>query len=294
MALERQAEVAVLDGGGGSWRVVRRKRVPPGPHNLASSGDGLRIAVSSPPAGRVTLLDSAGRIDASAAIAGGPHDLEFTPDSRALWVTAERGRRLVKLDAGSGRRLQVRTTGGSPHDLAISPDGRRLWVTIDGSAAVEVRSARTGALLGRARVGGGPHDLAFDPEGKRVWLSNFASPRLTVASVRTGRRLGSVRAGAEPHHFAFDRGRLWISDNGGGALLSLETASRAVRRRTQVGSAPHHVAVTGSEVLVAMNGGGRVAVVSRAGRVRSQVPVGAGPHGIAAIRLLPSQRGAGR
>jgi DNA-binding beta-propeller fold protein YncE len=172
--------------------------------------------------------------------------------------------------------------GGSPHDLAISPDGRRLWVTIDGSAAVQVRSAATGALLREVRPGGAPHDLAFRPSGREVWLSSWSSGRLYAVGA-SGRRHGSVLAGEEPHHFAFGLGRLWTSDNGGGTLVRLNPRSRRVVGRTPVGRAPHHVAVSGRRVLVAVNGTDRVAVVSRRGRLLRTVPVGAGPHGIAAL-----------
>ncbi len=281
VALEGAGAVAVL-GARPRWHVLRRLRVPAGPHNLTASPALGLAAVTSPPADRVTVLDVAGRVVARARVRGAPHDAAFAARRRILWISAEGAERLVALDPRTGRTLRTVPTGGRPHDLAVSPDGRRLWVTIDGSDAVEIRSARSGRLLRRAGLGGAPHDVAFAPGGRRVWLSNVGSPLLTVAAA-SGRRLAMLRAGAEPHHFAFGRGRLWASDNGGGALLRIAPRRRRILGRTPVGAAPHHVVIAGRDVLVAVHDTGRIAVVSPSGRLRYTVRVGAGPHGIDAL-----------
>lgn len=281
VALERANRVAILTSTP-RWRVLRRVRVPAGPHNLTASRALGVAAVTSPPAGRVTILDASGRVVASASVPGYPHDAVFAPSR--LWVAAENGRRLVALGPRSGRTITAVRTSGPPHDLAVSPDGRRLWVTIDGSDAVEIRDARSGRLLKRAVLGGAPHDLAFAPGGKRVWLSNVRSGRLTVATA-AGRPIGGLTAGTEPHHFAFGLGRLWASDNGGGSLVRIAPGSRRVLGRTPVGATPHHVVVAQDQVLVAVNGTGRLAVVRRSGRVAYKVPLGAGPHD---LDLLPA------
>jgi hypothetical protein len=97
--------------------------------------------------------------------------------------------------------------------------------------------------------------------------------------------VGRLVAGAEPHHFAFTAGRVWASDNGGSAVVRIDERAREVLGRTPVGPAPHHVTAVGSGVLVAVNGRGTVTALSPRGRVRDVVPVGAGPHGLAAVPL---------
>lgn len=281
VALEGSDRVAVL-AAGPRWRVVRRLRVPDGPHNVAASRALGLAAVTSPPAGRVTLMDRRGVVVARARVAGSPHAAAFVPGRSVVWIAAETASRLVALAPRSGRVLRSVPTGGPPHNLAASPDGRRLWVTVGGSAAVEVRDAASGRLLRRDNLGGAPHDLAFAPGGQRVWLSNFRSSRLTIASAG-GRRLGTLSAGTEPHHFTFGLGRLWASDNGGGRILRIASGRRRIAGRTRVGAAPHHVAVAGRSVLAAVNGTGRVAVLSRTGRLLQRVSVGVRPHGIGVL-----------
>jgi DNA-binding beta-propeller fold protein YncE len=283
VALEKANAAAVLRGP--PWRLVRRLPLPTGPHNVAASADGRWMAVTSPPADRVTLVDvRRSRVVARPAVAGSPHDVSFARNGHALWVTAERAGRVVKLAVPGGRRIFQRRTAAPPHDLRVSPDGRRVWITLDGLPQVEVRDS-TGRLRATAEPGGAPHDLAFQRGTDRIWFSNWGSGTLTVASARTGRRLGVVAAGAEPHHFAFGLGSLWVSDHGAGTLVRLDPRRRRVGGRTSVGPEPHHVAVAGSRVLVAVHESGRVAIVNRRSRRVRSIPVGPGPHGIAVAQV---------
>jgi DNA-binding beta-propeller fold protein YncE len=282
VAIEDEDLVVILEGP--PWRLVRRVGVPSGPHNITADPMGRWVAVSSPPAGRVTILDSRGRVTARAPAGSGPHDIAFTPRG-SLWVSAEDSSRIVKLQVPSGKLVGSRSTGGPPHDLAVSADAGELWVTIDGSAAVEVRAAESGRLLERPTVGPAPHDVEVAPDDRTVWFSNWDSPLLTLASLPRRKRIGVLAAGGEPHHFAFGAGSLWVSDNSGGELLRVDPRSRRIRGRTSVGPEPHHVAAVGGNVLVAVHARGEVAVVSGRGRLLRRLSVGAGPHGVDVVEL---------
>ena len=288
VALESENRLAIVDGP--PWGLVRKVPVPSGPHNVAADPGGRYVAVSSPPAGRVTILDSRGTVTARAPAGPGAHDVDFTAGG-GLWVSAEDSSRIVRLEVPSGRPAGSRSTSGPPHDLAVSPDGRELWVTVDGDSAVEVRGAGSGVLLARPRLGPAPHDVEIAPGGRQVWFSNWSSPLLTVASRTRRKRLGELIAGGEPHHFSFGAGWLWASDNAAGELLQIDPRSRRIRGRTRVGPQPHHVAVAGSQILVAVHGSGRLAVVSRRGHLVHRLALGAGPHGIDAIQLQGSNAG---
>jgi DNA-binding beta-propeller fold protein YncE len=86
--------VAVLRGR--PWRRVSQLRVPSGPHNVAASSDGRFVAVSSPTADAVTIIDArTARVRARVRVAGRPHDVDFSADGRFVWVTAEGRSRLV-------------------------------------------------------------------------------------------------------------------------------------------------------------------------------------------------------
>lgn len=282
VAIEQANQVAVVSGP--PWRVLRRVRVPRGPHNLIASPNEEYVAVTSPPADAVSIFSArSGGLIRSVRVVGSPHDVVFGADSRTLWVTAERSGRLVELAIPSGRRLRTVSTTGDPHDVDLDPRRNQLWVTIDDSASVELRRASTGALLARPELGGAPHDVAVAPDGRSVWFSNFSSGELTVVSTRSRRATGRLRAGAEPHHFVFGLGRLWVSDNLGGTLVRIDPTGGRVLGRAAVGPSPHHATVAGDRVLVAIHGSGRISIVSRQGKLLGSLAVGPGPHGIAAV-----------
>jgi Tol biopolymer transport system component len=89
------------------------------------------VAVTSPPADRITIVDvRRARVVARPAVSGSPHDVSFARDGHALWVSAERAGRVVKLSVPGGRRVFQRRTAAAPHDLRVSPDGRRVAVRL--------------------------------------------------------------------------------------------------------------------------------------------------------------------
>ena len=59
VALEDAAQIVVLRGA--PWRVVRRVRVPAGPHNVAASTGAALFAITSPRAGAVTFVRRSAR-----------------------------------------------------------------------------------------------------------------------------------------------------------------------------------------------------------------------------------------
>jgi hypothetical protein len=112
VALEQADRVAVVNGP--PWHVVHRVRVPAGPHNLIASPNDNYVAVTSPPAGAVSIFDArSGRLIRSVRVGGYPHDVVFGAASRALWVTA-------------GARRAARRAGDSEREAASQrPDRRR-------------------------------------------------------------------------------------------------------------------------------------------------------------------------
>lgn len=55
--------------------------------------------------------------------------------------------------------------------------------------------------------------------------------------------------------------------------------------RSNAGAAPHHESIVGNQVLVAVHGSGQIVALNRQGKPIATLPVGAGPHGIAAVPL---------
>jgi DNA-binding beta-propeller fold protein YncE len=286
VALEGERLVVAVDLAAGAHRVVARLRVPLAPHNLAVSPDGRLVLVTSPPAGRVTLID-AYRPRVIAVLSGFayPHDVKVAPGGRHAYVTEERGARIAVVDLRARRVVARIPVAPRPHDLAPSPDGREVWVTHGPRqrqlTVLDTRRPASPRVAAVVRTAGAPHDLLF--AGRRVWVTDWHAGTVTVYSAHTRRPLFRVAAGRLPHHLALEpSGRaLWITDHAGGRAIRFALGGRRLRS-IPVGGDPHHVAIgpLRGHVVVASHREGTLAVLDPARGRLDRVRVGRGPHGV--------------
>ena len=263
-------------------RVVRRIPVANGPHNVAASV--RHVVVTSPPAGRVTLVDARSlRVRHVFRGFGSPHDVEL--HGRYAYVTDEARGHVVVLDLARQAVVSRVAVPAGPHDLAV---GDVVTVT-HGRASrhltvLDIRRRAHPRLAMRIRAGGAPHDIVDQPDTATVYVSYWDG---RVGAIDVGRRrvLWRRRVGALIHHVEFDYfhgRRLWVSDHEAGRVLLLSSPRGRVLRR--VGGCPgaHHVAVVSSRIaLAACHDSGRVLMIFDSGRRVRVIPVGRGLHGVA-------------
>lgn len=274
-----------------SRRVVERIPVARGPHNVAATfADGRFVVVTSPPAGRVTLVD--GRSLRVRHVFGGfgyPHDVEL--DGAYAWVTDERRGQVVVLDLARRRVAARVAVGPRPHDLAVGDvvavtHGRRTgYVTLLSS------NPRRPRVLRRVPVGRGPHDITHAPDTATFYVTYWDSPH--VGAVDAGRRRLLYRraVGTMPHHVQFDyyTGQdVWVTDHATGRLFLVAARTGRVRRSFDGCPGAHHVAINHPEAVaravVACHDAGTIVVLD--GRRLRPIRAGRGPHGVA-LAVLP-------
>jgi DNA-binding beta-propeller fold protein YncE len=283
-------------------RVVRRIHVADGPHNVAASWDGRFVLVTSPPAGRVTLVSGCSRVVPSCSLRvlkvfrglAYPHDVEISPDGRFAYVTEEHRGRIAVINLERRRVVRRVGVGSGPHDLAVSPDGGRVWVT-HGRAPrtltiVDSTRPWRAAAIGRTRRDrAAPHDIFWSPTSERVFVTYWDSPLLGVYRADTGRVVARRRAGVLPHHVAVgpEGNFVWVTDHG--ARHATIFAGRSARRLrvVRVGREPHHAALLGGRAVVASHRAGTITVHRAGGRRLFSMRVGSGGlHGVA-LALVP-------
>ena len=282
----------------GTRRVLGRILVANGPHNVAASASAGRnaVLVTSPPAGRVTLVSASSRrvVHVFRGLAY-PHDVELSPGGRYAYVTEERGSAVAVLDLARRRVVRRVRVASGPHDLAVSPAGGEVWVTHGpraGSVTILDTSRPTRArVVGKASVRG-THDIAFACGGRRVWVTYWDSGLVGALDVETRRLVKRTGAGTLVHHVQAGPGgrRIWTTDHAGGAARLLDACTGRLRRTFRVGRAPHHVAVSPvrHHAVVASHEAGTIAVwIPLLGRWHGRtVRVGEGLHGVA-VALVP-------
>ena len=283
-------------------QMVRRIRVADGPHNVASSADGRCVLVTSPPAGRVTLVGGCSRVVATCSLRvlkvfGGlayPHDAEISPDGRFAYVTEEHGGRIAVLNLERRRVVRRVRVGAGPHDLAVSGDGGRVWVTHGRARRTltivdSTRPWRAEAIGRTRRDRAAPHDIFWSPVGERVFVTYWDSPLLGVYRADTGRVVARRRAGVLPHHVAAgpEGNFVWVTDHGSRYATVFAGGSARRLRVVPVGREPHHAALLGGRAVVASHRAGRITVHRAGGRTLFSLRVARGGlHGVALVRVV--------
>lgn len=277
-------------------RVVARIPVADGPHNVAVVLPSRRfLLVTSPPAGRVTLVDGFSKRAVKVfAGFGSPHDVEVAGDGRHAYVTDERRGQVAVLSLTSRRVVRRVAVGPGPHDLAVSPDGRRVWVTHGprGPAITILDTSRPE----RARVvgsagGRGAHDIAFARNGLFVWVTYWDSGIVGEirAYARTGRLRLQQRVGRLIHHVTVDLvGKVWATDHEDGRAFLLSSRTGKPLRTFSGCPGAHHVDVGPGRgrVAVACHDAGTLLVFDPVRERVDRIRAGKGLHGVA-VAFLP-------
>lgn len=272
VAAEDDDALVVVDLGSGGVRT--RLDVPDGPHNVAATPATVRtpyVLVTSPPAGRVTLVDPRGlRVLKVFGGFGYPHDVEVEAGGRYAYVTDERRGQVAVLSLTRRRVVARIAVGARPHDLAVSASGRLIWVTHGPRQryltvlAGDRPSHPT--VVRRIETAFAPHDIAA--AAGRFWVTFWKAPYVEGYDTIRERRVMRFRAGMLPHHVAVDedlasRGgaRVWVTDHAGGRVRVWATHPFRLLRSVAVGPHPHHVSAFGGPAVVAVHDSGRIRFV---------------------------------
>jgi len=224
-------------------RFVETIRVGCVPSAVTFDGMGSRAYVS------IQYCDAIAVIDATThspveflSVPGNPFPVILARNGRTLYFATNEDR-LYALCLGTRRIVASLPLPATSHFLALDPTGARLYVATRAAGTVlEVDTARH-RVIRTFNLGGQPQDLAVSRDGRRLYVAN-EHHGLDVVSLPTGQRLGAVNLG------------------GGGVSLALSPDER--------------------EVYVGLVNGGSVAVVDRASlKLRSTLPTGGRPRGMA-------------
>lgn len=247
--------------------------LPEAPHNLV--GVGSVVYATHPSAGSISRVDVTTGEVTTAKVGNEPHDVTYEPGSETLFVADEAGRRLLSLDSETLDVVDEVDLPGEPHVLAAA--GEAMWITLVGRDEL-ARVVDGGVEL--FSTGASPHSLIVDQAGS-IWFSSWNSEVLNVFDPTTGTLVRAPAGVSQPHHFAVGRdGNVWVSDNGGGAIVGFGAQTVAV----DVGPTPHHLSFVDNTLVVAVSGSGQ-AVMVRNGEVVARSQLTEGLHGVAIVEV---------
>jgi len=274
-----------------SGQVTARIRVPNGPHNVTVTGDGRFVLVTSPPAGKMTMIDAfAHRVVKIFGSFDSPHDVEV--EGRYAYVTDEARDQLVVLDLPARQVIARVAVGQGPHDVAVGD----VALVTHGSGnpdltLVDVSRPRTPRVVGRLAVGGPAHDIAEQPDSANAYVTSWNSGAVAAIDWGIGKVLWKRNVGRLVHHVAFDYfhgRRLWVTDHETGQVLALSSRDGRVLRRLRGCPGAHHVhfGPGRGRIVAACHDAGTILVLDPVSERSSRIPVGSGPHGVA-VAFVP-------
>jgi DNA-binding beta-propeller fold protein YncE len=219
-----------------SGRVSHRVALPAGPEDIAASGGGIVVVVSSR-AGKVTMLDR--RTLHTIRTFGGfnePHIAAISPDGRYAYITDDASGTLTAIRLLDMKVTRTIAVGAGAHHLTFSPDGRRVWIAL-GESATEISIVDTTTpdhprLLGHFQPGFPAHDLSFSPDGRQVWVTSATGPDVTAFDARDHRVLFHVPVGAPPQHLDLEDRFAYLTSGYGGTIEMVDAANGRMLTRT--------------------------------------------------------------
>jgi DNA-binding beta-propeller fold protein YncE len=270
--------------------VTSRISVPRGPRDVAVGPERRLVLVSSPPAGRVTAIDSfRHRKIGSFGGLGSPRGIEIV--GRYAYVAdADRGEIVVlDLDLEAWRVVGRVHIGGRPHDVAVGKVG---LVAHEGGGRLTVLDVSRPAaprVIGTLRAGGATLGIAARPRTASAFVTYRSSG--AVGAVDSQRR--NVRwkqtVGTLLHDVTYAySGQLWVTDSESGTVLSLRASDGRVLRRLRRCPGAHgvHFGPGRCHIVAACHDSGTLLVLDPVREHSSRIRVGDGPRGVA-VAFVP-------
>jgi len=269
-------------GRGGEPAVTRTAiaNVGDGPDGITVGGG--RVWVTLANQGAIRRLDAASGRPVGSAVPVGPNPDSVVARGDSVWVTNQNGGSLRRLTVTGDRidRGSVVSVGNTPEGVALGP--RVVWVANSKGNTVQAVDRATNERIGKPVPAGlFPLELALG-HGYLWVVGRDAVTRIDTTGARVHDTLRDLRAELGGG-IAIGGGRVWVSDEKHGRVLSLRPSTGKVDKRIAVGRDPRKLAYGLGSVWVADKEGGYVTrIAARSGRVLNRaIPVGRSPIGVA-------------
>ena len=135
-----------------------------------------------------------------------PRHVEFSPDGKLLWASAEIGGTVTVVDVAS-RQVQkvlkfqvkgVHPDKVQPVGVKLTRDGKYAFVALGPANHVAVLDARTFEILDYLLVGRRVWHLAFTPDQRQLLTTNGVSGDVSVIDVASLKVSKSIKVGRYP------------------------------------------------------------------------------------------------
>jgi len=176
-----------------------------------------------------------------------PHGVALNGTNDTIYVTAQTGNFIFKLDTGFNNSDQISLQNGFPpssfsaldaHEIILSPDKKNLYVSCQKTNEIRVYNIPTGMVTQTVSTGLFPQEMALSPAKNKLYVTctydtlSFPGAYGTVVEMDLGNySTQKLKVGFMPHGIAVDESK--------GVIY---VASRNIFSN---GPTPHHTSVCG-------------------------------------------------
>jgi YVTN family beta-propeller protein len=166
----------------------------PGQMSAAVRGDVARVYVPNSVSGTVDVIDPATyKIVDHFKVGREPQHVTPSYDLKSLWVLADKGDNLTRIDPATGRQQETIPVA-DPYNMYYTPDGRYAIVVAERKRRLDFRDAHTMAIVKQVSVPcRGVDHMDFSANGRYLVASCEFSGQLVKVDVLEQKLLGTLK-----------------------------------------------------------------------------------------------------
>jgi YVTN family beta-propeller protein len=134
-----------------------------------------------------------------------PLNLTVSEDGKHLFVVAQDGDAVLKLDTQTREVVAKTVVGDHPHSVILDPQKQLLYVSNQWSDNVSVLDAVSLTHLDTLQAGNGPSGLALSADNKRLYVVNTFSSSISVLDIASEKEIKRLRVGDDPTGIAISQ-----------------------------------------------------------------------------------------
>jgi YVTN family beta-propeller protein len=152
------------------------------PRGMAFTPDGKYAYIANMGESRLTKVDVAAghTVVGHFEVGPGPRHVVGDRAGKFLYVSLNKGNRIVKYAVAEDRAVAAAEVGVQPRTIDLSPDERYLYVCNYQDDALGVVDTETMRQIFTVPTDHHPIGVAASPEGRRVWVANYSTRPSTL------------------------------------------------------------------------------------------------------------------
>jgi YVTN family beta-propeller protein len=180
----------------------------------------------------------------------GVDHMDFSSSGGYAFASCEFSGRMIEIDLATQQVIRTIVLDGgnaSPQDVKLSPDGRTLYTADQLNGGLWEINPATFRVIGFLHTGAGAHGLYPSRNDRFMYVSNREAGSISVVSFRTRKVVATwqlpLPASPDMGGVSADGSTLWLSGRYNAVVYAIDTHNGRLRAEIPVGDGPHGLCV---------------------------------------------------